>query len=162
MVLLVKCHWLKKVTYFLWKPLLKQNCLGTTKQFWKYLFFLKWKTIVERKTFVSKQKHFGETYVLRKSFFGENYFCFCGKHVIIKKWSGTTRNRSGPVPWAPAWSTCIGCTQDELRIPSDGKVMIIWRLFCIFLDHVSGVVAGPGPGPGRPLWFSMYPLQLSF
>ena len=42
---------------------------------------------------------------------------------------------AGTVPRAPGRSTCIGHTRDELRSPSDGRVVIIWM---------------PPLGPGKP------------
>ena len=62
------------------------------------------------------------------------YFC----RLFIKKSSGIARNRSGVVPWAPAWPTCIGYAKDELRSPRVGRVMAIWRLFLRIFGNFSG------------------------
>ena len=74
---------------------------------------------------------FSEATCLKKSFLSKHWL-FCRKSTLfsnfnsfIKKSSGISRNRAGTVSRVPGRSTCIYHTQDELRSPSDGRVMII-------------------------------------
>ena len=49
---------------------------------------------------------------------------FWHKSLFSTVYRGATA--AGTVPRVPGRSTCIGHTRDELRSPSDGRVMIIW------------------------------------
>ena len=68
--------------------------------------------------------------------------------ICYKKSSFSTVYRrataSGTVSRGPGRSTCIYHTQDELRSPSDGRVMIIWMVFVSRRLSPTGVTCNGG------------------